>query len=124
MTENTEFSNFPDFQDVHDFEAWTPLPFPDKWAALDKEERETLVNLSHVSPIGTVYTNEPLMIGKMRRLCEAHPDTYKVSRVFTREGKATAVEIAFPRTLITFRKGVKKVDSLKGKNPFKKKADQ
>ena len=121
MTENTEFSNFPDFQDVHDFEAWTPLPFPEQWATLDREERETLINMSYISPIGTVYTNEPRMITKMRRLCEAHPENYKVSRVFTRNGKATAVEVAFVRTLISFRSFVRHIE---GGTHFKKKADQ
>lgn len=102
---NTNIS--PDFQDARSFEAWTPLPFPDKWAPLQREERETLVNLEYTSPIGTVYTNEPRIINKMRKLCESHPDSYKVSRVFTRDGEATAVEISFLRRLLTFRGAVK-----------------
>ena len=107
MTDTINMNSNPDFQDVHTFEAWTPLPFPDKWAPLQREERETLVNLEYTSPIGTVYTNEPRIINKMRKLCETHPDSYKVSRIFTRDGETTAVEISFLRRLLTFRGAVK-----------------
>ena len=54
-----------------------------------------------------MYTNEPRIINKMRKLCEAHPESYKVSHVFTRDGEATAVEVSFLRRLLTFRGAVK-----------------
>ena len=65
---------------------------------LTKYEQETIVNYNNGDKLATIYTADPVIMNRLDKMVEKHPDTYKV--IETTEISKT---YECPKKLVSFR---------------------
>ena len=87
------------------FDSEESLVFPEEWESIPKDEKETTVVVEYSSDLGTIYTNEPRIVNKMKKLCATVPQNYKLTEICTRDGKTSGIVVTFKKKLLSFRTG-------------------
>lgn len=87
------------------FNSEESLAFPENWGSIPRDEKETTVVVEYSSDLGTIYTNEPRIVNKMKKLCATVPQNYKLTEICMRDGKTSGIIVTFKKKLLSFRTG-------------------
>lgn len=78
------------------------------YMALESFERETAIGFSDAVSYATITTFNRALMNKLDKLCNEHPQTYKILREIIIEDKVEGKEYTCPKKLISFRAPMKR----------------